>query len=141
MDVRMKHAHIPALGLMLLAGTLGGCAFPARHAMQMPDPGVIQTVRLADGREVLLPPDCAALLDPSRLDRPGGRRPDIAFGCATYTNLARSIARPQDLTRPAAHAGQDAGAAASAVQRYRDNEVTPLNRNSTLDSPAGSSGN
>lgn len=130
-----------ALITTMLAGTLSGCAFPAKHSMQMPDPGVIQTVRLADGREVLLPPDCAALMDSSHLDRPHQRRSGIAFGCATYTNMAHSIARPQDLTRPAAYAGQDAGTAASAVQRYRDNEVTPLNANSTLDSPASTAGN
>src|SRR5690606_14077702 len=98
MAVHTNPARIAALGFVLLAGSLAGCAFPAKHAMQMPDPGVIQTVRLADGRDVLLPPDCGALMDPSRLDKLEDRRPGIAFGCATYTNMAHSIARPQDLT-------------------------------------------
>lgn len=140
MVVDTLRAGMTAITLTVAAG-LAGCQFPVKQSMQMPDTGVIQTVRLTDGREVLLPPDCAPLLQPSHLDRPGERRPGIAFGCATYTNMAHSIARPQDLTRPGAYAGQDAGDAANAVQRYRDNEVTPLQNNSTLDSPAGTSGN
>ena len=129
------------ISALALAGALAGCTFPVKHSMQMPDPAVIQRVQLANGREVLLPPDCAPLFQPSRLDQLDDRRPGIAFGCATYTNMAHSIARPQDLNRPAAYAGQDARTAGSAVQRYLDNDVTPLKDNSTLDSSSGGSGN
>jgi pilus assembly protein CpaD len=110
-----------ACGLGLL---LAGCAFPKYDYSLVPDASVIQ-VQLQDGRWVAVPPECARLY--TEAPRAAyDSRPQAAFGCATYTNLANSVARPQDLLAPHEYAGQQADTAADAVTRYREDKVTPL---------------
>lgn len=108
-----------SLGLLL-----AGCAFPKYDYSLVPDASVIQ-VQLQDGRWVAVPPECAHLY--TEAPRPiYDSRPQAAFGCATYTNLANSVARPRDLLAPHEYAGQQADTAADAVTRYREDKVTPL---------------
>lgn len=113
----------------ILTLVLAGCAFPKRDAKAMPDASVIK-VQLQNGVWVAVPPECASLF--TEFARPKfNSRPQYSFGCATYTNLANSVARPQDLVQPSTYAGQQADHAAEAVTRYRQNEVTPLRETSS----------
>lgn len=121
-----------------LAGLLAGCAFPKRDYSFMPDASVIQ-VQLQDGRWVAVPPDCARLFtEPPRALYDS--RPQVPYGCATYTNLANSVANPRDLVAPGTYEGQHADSAADAVTRYRENKVTPLRKTNSTKTPS-STGN
>lgn len=123
------------LPLLLVSLPLIGCA-PLEPA-RLPDQSVIA---LLDGQAV--PPDCSQFEEAS-VYRDGplqlARRPTVAFGCATYTNLARMLARPADLVAPRRYAGQSGTNAGNAVQRYYDNKVTPFGNTGTT-SISGSSG-
>ncbi|MEX3931212.1 CpaD family pilus assembly lipoprotein [Paraburkholderia phymatum] len=92
----------------------------------LPDASVIGF----DGYKALAP-DCATLAQPSHLIDAGFGRPGVAFGCATYTNLAVMLARPADLVEPLPYAGADATTAASAVRRFDEGRVKPPNATST----------
>ncbi|MGN6651686.1 CpaD family pilus assembly lipoprotein [Trinickia sp.] len=107
------------LACTAMAG-VSGCFKPPRT---MPDASVIPF----DGR-LALPPDCASLARPSVLTDAGWRRPDMAWGCATYTNLAAQLAHPQDIVKPEWLGPADAAVAASAVHRYQTERVTPLDK-------------
>lgn len=126
----MIHANLMRCWAVLgLALFLTACAFPGRDYSLVPDASVIE-VQLADGRWVAVPPECSKLFSsppPSRYDS----RPQVAFGCATYTNLANSVARPRDLVYPASYAGQQPDSAAAAVTRYRENKITPIKESRT----------
>ena len=122
----------PRLGryatLCLLTGTslaLSACAFPRKDFASVPDPGVISLKQVGPGLQAVAP-DCSKLLQPSQYNKADDLRPSIAFGCATYTNLAGQVARPEDLATPKAYRGQSPDTAADAVTRYRENKVTPL---------------
>ncbi|MFT0533430.1 CpaD family pilus assembly lipoprotein [Castellaniella hirudinis] len=91
----------------------------------MPDQSVIRVEVQADGSLAAVPPHCGPLF-PEQRRLQFDSRPQVAFGCATYTNLANSVARPQDLLAPRPYAGQMAEDAAAAVTRYREDKVTPL---------------
>ena len=130
----MRRTHVPPtlqrawrlLAACGLAGLVAGCAFPKRDYSMVPDASIIQ-VQLQDGSWVAVPPECQRLF--TEAPAPWYQydsRPQVAFGCATYTNLANSVARPRDLSQPKAYGGQNADTAASAVTRYRQGEVTPL---------------
>lgn len=111
-------------GLLGLAA-LSGCAFPRKDFSSVPGPDVIRVTQDDTGFRAV-PPECEPLLQPSQLNKASDIRLSIAFGCATYTNLAEQLARPQDLTHPRPYAGQSADTAGAAVQRYRENQVIPL---------------
>lgn len=120
---------IRLIALMLVCTTavgVGGCLEPPRT---MPDASIIPF----DGR-VALPPDCAGLARPSVLTDAGWRRPDMAWGCATYTNLSAQVAYPQDIVKPGSLGPADAAVAASAVHRYQTEHVTPLEKPTARDS-------
>lgn len=124
--------NIPLLrGLLasVLALILSACAFPDRDYSLIPDANTIQ-VRLDDGRWVAVPPECTSLHQDT-LRGPFDDRSWVAFGCATYTNLANSVAKPRDLVAPASYAGQQPDAAAAAVTRYRENKITPIKESKT----------
>ncbi|AOJ70201.1 MULTISPECIES: CpaD family pilus assembly lipoprotein [Burkholderia] len=70
-----------------------------------------------------VPPDCGRLAEPSHFVDAGYRRPSVAFGCATYRNLAAMLARPEDLVAPVPYAGADAAFAADAVRRFMEDRV------------------
>lgn len=114
---------------MLVLLMLSGCAFPKRDYVFMPDETVIGMQLQDDGALVLQPPHCGALFNEPR--RPlFDSRPQAAFGCATYSNLSNSLARPEDLIAPKPYANQDAMDAVNAVDRYHQNQVTPLRETS-----------
>ena len=95
----------------------------------MPDPSVIGFVPGESGHAI--PPRCEALDQHSGMVDAGSGRPGVAFGCATYTNLAIMLARPADLVQPIPYAGADAALGASAVRRYDEGRATPINSTST----------
>jgi pilus assembly protein CpaD len=97
----------------------------AAPPLGMPDPSVIGFTP-GDGGQVIAP-SCGALNQPSGMIDAGEARPGIAFGCATYSNLAAMLTRPADLVAPLPYAGADAPLAASAVRRYEEGRTTPLN--------------
>jgi hypothetical protein len=116
--------RLPVVTLVLVL-TLAGCTFPRKDLSGVPGPDVIKVTQDDSGFSAL-GPDCKPLLQPSQLNKAGDLRQSIAFGCATYTNLAEQVARPQDLTHPSRFGGQSPDTAGAAVKRYRDNAVTPL---------------
>jgi type IV pilus biogenesis protein CpaD/CtpE len=116
---------IARLFSLALLAAIAGC-MSAHPPLGMPDSSVMGF----DGSHAV-PPDCATLMQPSHLVDAGFGRPGVAFGCATYTNLAVMLARPADLVAPVPYAGADAALGASAVRRYEEGRATPLNSTST----------
>jgi pilus assembly protein CpaD len=117
------------IALMLVCAvtaSVSGCFKPPRS---MPDASTIQF----DGHSAL-PPDCAGLARPSVLTDAGWRRPQMQWGCATYTNLAAQLAYPQDIDKPQSLGPADAAVAASAVHRYQTEHVTPLDKTTSRES-------
>jgi len=110
----------------------------AQPPLGMPDVSAIGFTPGDGGR--LVPPACDALNQPSDMVDAGFARPGVAFGCATYSNLAAQIARPADLTAPVPYSGADAPLAASAVRRYEEGRASPLSGWSATSSSSGSSG-
>ena len=106
--------------------SLGGCIKPPRD---MPGPSSIQV----DGQTAVRP-DCDDFKRNSHLLDAGVPRPSVAWGCATYTNLAAQIANPQDLVHPQVLGPANAAVAASAVRRYETGHVTPLDASTSRDS-------
>lgn len=106
--------------LGLLVTLLGGCFQPP---FNMPDASVIRS----DGGQIV-PPDCRQLVVPSGLTDGGWRQPSVAWGCATFTNLAAQIAHPRDLDQPGPMGPADAAVAADAMRRYELDKVTPLDK-------------
>lgn len=106
-----------------LSVLLSAC-MSAQPPLNLPDASVIGFTPGDGGHAV--PPACAALNERSGMIDAGSARPGVAFGCATYSNLAAMIARPADLTAPIPYAGADAPLAASAVRRYEEGRVAPL---------------
>lgn len=102
--------------------SLGGCVEPpiAMHG--------IETIGY-DGKNAI-PPDCSQLVEHSVVFDAGFRRPSMAWGCATYTNLAAQIAQPSDLVAPHPLTPADGQVAADAIRRYQTGKVTPLNKES-----------
>ena len=125
-----RWARNSALLSMMLV--LAACAFPRKDFSGMPGPEVIRVTQEGSGYTVQRP-DCDRLLQPSQHNNANDLRMSIAFGCATYSNLADQVARPQDLVAPKAYAGQSADTTGAAVERYRENEVTPLRGTSATD--------
>ncbi|KQR81500.1 hypothetical protein ASG35_04040 [Burkholderia sp. Leaf177] len=109
-----------------IAAGLGGCFKPPRG---MPDQNVIGF----DGKSALAP-DCDSLSRPSVLTDAGWSRPSMQWGCATYSNLAAQIANPKDLVAPEKLGPADAAVAASAVHRYKNGHVIPLDTATSRDS-------
>jgi pilus assembly protein CpaD len=101
-----------------VVASVSGCFKPPRG---MPDESVIGF----DGKSAL-PPDCASLARPSVLTDAGWHRPQMEWGCATYTNLAAQVANPKDLVAPQTLGRADAAVAASAVHRYETGHLIPL---------------
>jgi pilus assembly protein CpaD len=116
-------ASLASISSLTLLAALSGCM---STPLSMPDSSVIGF----DGTHAI-PPDCAKLEQPSHMRDAGFRRPSVAFGCATYTNLANMLARPADLVQPIPYAGADAALGASAAHHYEDGTATPLNSTST----------
>lgn len=104
---------------------LSGCGFPRKDFSGVPDPTVIHVTH-HNGQWQAHAPECRPLLQPSQYNDYHNLRMSIAFGCATYSNLAASVANPRDLVQPRAFSGTHADAAALAVERYRLNDIEPL---------------
>jgi pilus assembly protein CpaD len=114
-----------SLSLLALLTALSGC-MTTPPPLSMPDASLVGF----DGMHAV-PPDCTKLAPQSHMVDAGVERPGVAFGCATYTNLANMLARPADLVQPIPYAGADAELGASAVRRYEEGRTTPLNTTST----------
>ena len=114
---------------------LAGCM--STPPLGMPDVSVIGFTP-GDGGHAI-PPSCEALNERSNMVDAGQARPGVAFGCATYSNLAAMIARPADLVAPLPYGGADAPLAASAVRRYEEGRVAPLNSSYSSSSSSSSS--
>ncbi|MDR5783793.1 CpaD family pilus assembly lipoprotein [Caballeronia sp. LZ065] len=123
----MNHTRLLSL---LIAGVFAvaasGCFKPPRN---MPNESVIGY----DGLNAV-PPDCDSLARPSLLTDAGIRRPSMQWGCATYTNLAAQLARPEDAVHPQTLDGANAAVAAGAVRRYETGKVIPLDKSTSRDS-------
>lgn len=91
----------------------------------IPDASVIGYVPGENGGHAV-PPSCEALNEAAPMRDAGLQRPGVAFGCATYSNLAAMVARPADFVSPRPYAGADAPLAASAVRRYEEGRAMPL---------------
>jgi pilus assembly protein CpaD len=104
---------------------LGGCLQPP---LGMPDERTLSY----DGHDVI-GPDCTTMKRHSLLLDAGLPRQSVAWGCATYTNLAAQIARPADIVAPVPMGPSDGAVAANAVLRYQTDKVTPLDQSSTRD--------
>jgi pilus assembly protein CpaD len=125
---------------LLLPTLLAGCAYDnalVNQTAHMPD---ASSIKLIDGQAQA--PDCSQMQDAAYLNNgwlQNTNRPSFAFGCATYTNLARMLVNPQDLSAPRHYPGQNANTAGSAVQRYYDNKVKKYDGTSSSTS-GGTSG-
>lgn len=127
----MNHAsgkRVRFLALMLVCGIAASTSGCFKPPLGMPDASVIGY----DGTRTT-PPDCAALSRASLLLDAGLPRPSVAWGCATYTNLAAQIANPKDVVAPAPMGPADAAVAASAVHRYQTGHVMKLDTTSSRD--------
>lgn len=113
------------------ASSLTGC-MSEHPPLGMPNDSVIGFTQAGGGRAI--PPECSQLNQPSHMIDAGRGRPGIAFGCATYSNLAEMLARPADLVAPEPYAGADAALGASAVRAYEEGRTRPLNPTSTTTS-------
>ena len=110
----------------------------AQPPLGMPDPSVIGFTPGDGGRAT--PPACDSLTVRSGMRDAGQARPGVAFGCATYSNLATMLARPADLVAPVPYTGADAPLATSAVRRYEEDRAKPLNSDYSSTSSSSSSG-
>jgi type IV pilus biogenesis protein CpaD/CtpE len=131
-----RFASIAAIVAGAASIALAGC-MSSPPSLGMPDASAIGFTPGDGGHAV--PPSCDALNEPSHMIDAGSARPGVAFGCATYSNLAAMIARPADLVAPVPYAGADAPLAASAVRRYEEGRATPLNSSSGNSSSTSSS--
>lgn len=133
-----SHAKFAAARLLPMALALsmtlalGACAFPRKDFSSVPDASVITLKQVGSGYEAVAP-DCDRLLQPSQYNKADDLRMSVAFGCATYSNLAGQLARPEDLLAPRVYRGQSADTVAGAVERYRENKVTPLRQTMSTD--------
>lgn len=132
MRIRINRYH--RLMLVTLMATLAGCSSWQRDNDGLPDVSSIG-LRQSGTQWVAVAPDCHKLLQPQR-GWGEETRGQIAFGCATYTNLAASLARPQDLVTPRQYSGAEADAAALSVTRYRENKVEPLRQTTSTSKTA-----
>lgn len=126
-------AGVAALAL----GSLAGCTFPNKAPPLAASVHSIGLAQNAQGQWQAVPPHCETFRESSRLSNWNTPRDDLAFGCATYTNLAHQLARPADLAAPVPYAGTDARVARDAVQRYLENQVTPLMDNNSTSGLGG----
>lgn len=90
---------------------------PANSASQaMSSDELLLTV----SRHIVLSPEC------DTEDPEVGDRPTYHWTCATTSNLGAMVVNPQDLAQGRTPGPAEAEPAASAVQRYRKGEITPL---------------
>ncbi|CAB3720151.1 CpaD family pilus assembly lipoprotein [Trinickia soli] len=117
--------------MLAMASALTGC-MSEHPPLGMPGDSVIGFSSENGGRAV--PPSCDQLNQPSHMVDAGRGRPGVAFGCATYSNLAAMLVRPADLVAPLPYAGADAALGASAVRAYEEGRTQPLRSTSTTTS-------
>ena len=83
-------------------------------------------------------PDCSTMVAPSEYDWTG-QRPTMAFGCATLSNFGQMLADPADLAHSRRYGGAEAVTSSTAVDRYHQNQVTPLRGTSSNGGTSSSS--
>lgn len=121
----MTHSRLILIFTILASAASIGLTSCMSAPLGMPDASVIGYVPGENGGHAV-PPPCEALSQEAPMRDAGMQRPSIAFGCATYSNLAAMVARPADFVSPRPYAGADAPLAASAVRRYEEERATPL---------------
>jgi len=131
MQHRLARLMISLVAVLAAASTLSGC-MSEHPPLGMPNDSVIGFT--ADGGGKAIPPPCDQLNQPSHMIDAGRGRPGVAFGCATYSNLAAMLVRPADLVAPEPYAGADAALGASAVRAYEEGRAQPLKSTSTTTS-------
>jgi hypothetical protein len=131
MHRRLARLTISLAGVFAAASALSGC-MSEHPPLGMPNDSVIGFT--ADGGGKAIPPQCDQLNQPSHMIDAGRGRPGVAFGCATYSNLAAMLARPADLVAPEPYAGADATLGANAVRAYEEGRAQPLKSTSTTTS-------
>lgn len=122
---------ISSIVTIAVAAGLTGC-MSEHPPLGMPNDSVIGFTSENGGRAIA--PQCEQLNQPSHVLDAGRGRPGVAFGCATYSNLAAMLVRPADLVAPMPYAGADAALAASAVRAYEQGRAQPLRSTSTTTS-------
>ena len=131
--MRNRSIHRFTSATTLLAALFGLAGCMSEHPpLGMPDDTIIGFTAQDGGRAI--PPQCDRLNQPSHMIDAGRGRPGVAFGCATYSNLAAMLARPADLVAPMPYAGADAALGASAVRAYEEGRTQPLKPTSTTTS-------
>ena len=73
-------------------------------------------------RAVIIPPDCSQALPPK------GGRPAWVIGCADNVNFGQMVFDPLDIEEGRGMNSADGEARALAIQRYRENQITPLEK-------------
>jgi hypothetical protein len=131
MQHRLARRIISLAGAIVAASAVSGC-MSEHPPLGMPNDSVIGFT--ADGGGRAIAPSCDQLNQPSHMIDAGRGRPGVAFGCATYSNLAAMLARPADLVAPEPYAGADAALGASAVRAYEEGRAQPLKSTSTTTS-------
>ncbi len=130
LDSRLRLAAAVAAA----AFALGGCYSDPK--MNMPDASVIHVN--PDGSSRV---DCRSLTESPILSDGGFGRPDMQWGCATYSNLAAQVADPRDLVAPSKLDPANGPAAVTAVRRYELGNVKALDRavstSDTKEAPGG----
>ena len=106
------------VGLRQLTDRLGIAPGAAVVAGTAPGPDLLVEVITVRARA----PACADLVTPNPSPS-AGSRPSVAFGCATYGNLAAQVVDPADLAQPHSFAGPDGATSAAAVTRYLNDKV------------------
>ncbi|MDG0023286.1 CpaD family pilus assembly lipoprotein [Trinickia sp. Y13] len=133
--MRHRFSTLIVSSIMVLAAGSGLTGCMSEHPpLGMPNDSVIGFSSENGGQAVA--PSCDQLNQPSHMLDAGRARPGVAFGCATYSNLAAMLVRPADLVAPLPYAGADAALAASAVRAYEEGRAQPLRSTSTTTSVA-----
>ncbi|MBU6489169.1 MAG: hypothetical protein KGQ57_15310 [Burkholderiales bacterium] len=133
----MRHRFAPLVisSIIAIAAASSLTACMSEHPpLGMPNDSVIGFSSENGGRAIA--PQCDQLNQPSHMLDAGRGRPGVAFGCATYSNLAAMLVRPADLVAPFPYAGADAALGASAVRAYEEGRAQPLRSTSTTTSVA-----
>ncbi|HVI52746.1 MAG TPA: CpaD family pilus assembly lipoprotein [Candidatus Sulfotelmatobacter sp.] len=118
------------------------------QALGIPVDLVALDSRSAPGNQVVLVlyhltatgPDCDSMITHNEAVTPTpmldfDKRPSVAFGCATYNNLAASVANPADLAEGRAYAGSDGESQSEAVDRYNADKVKVLRQTTSTSKP------
>jgi|GEM_PF-1309567 len=122
-------AAVEALGLPVDLTALDGRAAPGAQAVLV---FYHLTASVPECSTMVTPNEAVPLTPMLKFDK----RPAVSFGCATYNNLAASVANPADLAEGREFKGSDGGSQAAAVDRYNAGKPTPLRQTTSTSKPS-----